>query len=140
MKLGLNIRIDVSKIDKERLFKGAKGTYLELVAFIDTEQKSQFGDNGPLSQAVTKEERGNKVKLPYIGNITVFWDGQSQQNQGYQGNQNQQQPQQGYQPRPPFQNHSKTRDNQQGYQNTPMNKPQSGYSQGPQDNGSDIPF
>lgn len=120
MKLGLNIKVDVSKIDKERLFKGAKGTYLELVAFIDTEQKSQFGDNGPLSQAVTKEERGNKVKLPYIGNITVFWEGQSQQNQGYQGNQNQQQPQQGYQPQ------------NQGYQNAPMNKPQSGYSQGPQ--------
>ena len=131
MKLGLNIRIDVSKIDKERLFKGAKGTYLELVSFIDTEQKSQFGDNGPLSQAVTKEERENKVKLPYLGNITVFWEGQSQQN-GYQGNQ---QPQQGYQPQ-----------GNQGYQNAPMGQPQSGYSQGPQGGQApptddmDIPF
>ena len=58
-----------------------------------------------------------------------------QQNQGYQGNQNQQQPQQGYQPQ------------NQSYQNAPMGKPQSGYSQGPQggqtppkDDGSLIPF
>lgn len=70
-----------------------------------------------------------------VNNFTLISDGQQQgqqnqrpqQNQGYQGNQNQQQPQQGYQPQ------------NQGYQNAPMNKPQSGYSQGPQDNGS-IPF
>ena len=79
-----------------------------------------------------------------VNNFTLISDGgqqnqnqRPQQNQGYQGNQNQQQPQQGYQPQ----------GNQQGYQNAPMGKPQSGYQQGPQggsaphkDDGSNIPF
>ena len=60
-----------------------------------------------------------------VNNFTLISDG------------DQQQPQQGYQPQ----------GNQQGYQNAPMGKPQSGYQQGPQggstphkDDGSNIPF
>ncbi len=34
MKVGLNVRIDVTKIDKARLYKGAKGTYLDLTTFV----------------------------------------------------------------------------------------------------------
>ena len=127
MKLGIALKIDVTKLDKSRFFTGAKGTYADLTVFIDTGNPSQYGDHGGISQSVTKEERANQVKMPFVGNAKVFWNGQSHQNQGCQGNN--QQPQQGYQPQ------------NQGYQNAPMNKPQSGYSQGPQDNGSDsIPF
>ncbi len=42
MKYGVNVKIDVSKIDKNLLFKGAKGVYLDATVFIDPEQKSEF--------------------------------------------------------------------------------------------------
>jgi len=32
-KIGINISIDVTKIDKSRLFKGKKGTYMDLTTF-----------------------------------------------------------------------------------------------------------
>ena len=35
MKIGVNLKIDVTKIDKSRLFNGEKGTYLNLSTFID---------------------------------------------------------------------------------------------------------
>lgn len=34
MKVGLSVRIDVTKIDKSRLYKGAKGTYLDLTTLV----------------------------------------------------------------------------------------------------------
>ena len=36
-KIGISISIDVTKILKERLFQGKKGTYMDLTTFIDTE-------------------------------------------------------------------------------------------------------
>lgn len=92
MKLGFSVKLDVKKIDKERLFKGQKGTYLDLVMFVDTDQQSQYGDNGTLSQSVTKEERENGVKLPIIGNAKLFWTNGPQESQVQQG---------GYQPPQP---------------------------------------
>jgi len=41
MKVGLSVRIDVTKIDKERLYKGEKGTYLDLTTFVDTAEQDQ---------------------------------------------------------------------------------------------------
>ena len=55
MKVGLSVRIDVTKIDKSRLYKGAKGTYLDLTTFVDTEQQDQYENNGFISQSTTKE-------------------------------------------------------------------------------------
>ena len=40
-KIGVSLKIDVSKIDKARLFKGAKGTYLDATVFIDMSQLDQ---------------------------------------------------------------------------------------------------
>lgn len=80
-KVGINIKVDVTKIDKERLFKGQKGTYLDLTAFVDLDQQSEYGDNGTVTQAVTKEEKQQGVKLPILGNVKVFWrDGTPQAN------------------------------------------------------------
>ena len=79
MKIGINIKVDVTKIDKKRLFKGEKGTYLDLTSFIDTENTSQYGDNGVVSQSLTKDERVQKVQLPILGNVRVFYkDGDPQ--------------------------------------------------------------
>ena len=44
--LGVSLRIDVTKIDKEKLYKGAKGTYLDVTTFIDTDTPDQYGNNG----------------------------------------------------------------------------------------------
>jgi len=73
MKLGVNLRIDVSKLDKSRFYKGTKGVYVDLTTFIDTENVGQYGDNGIISQSVTKEERQGGVKLPILGNAKVFY-------------------------------------------------------------------
>ena len=43
--IGVNLSIDVSKLDKSRLYKGAKGTYANLTVFIDS-NPDQFGKNG----------------------------------------------------------------------------------------------
>jgi len=80
MKLGISVKIDVNKIDKTRLFKGDKGTYLDLTTFIDTDQQGKYGDNGFISQSVTKEEREKDVKGNILGNVTVFFKGDGQKN------------------------------------------------------------
>ncbi len=78
MKVGINVRIDVTKIDKSRLYKGAKGTYLDLTTFVDTAVADQYENNGFISQSQTKEEREAKEKTPILGNVKVFYtDGES---------------------------------------------------------------
>lgn len=85
MKLGISIKIDVTKIDKSRLFKGEKGTYLDLTTMIDLDELDQYGNNGFIAQSVSKEERQNGVKTPILGNTKVFWrDESSGHAQGFQ--------------------------------------------------------
>ena len=80
MKVGISVRIDVTKIDKSRLYKGAKGTYLDLTTFVDTETADQYENHGFISQSVDKEEREANVQTPILGNCKVFYtDGQTQQ-------------------------------------------------------------
>jgi len=79
MKIGLNLKIDVTKLNKERFFTGKKGTYADLVAFIDTEKTGQYGDNGTISQEKNKDE---DVKMPIIGNAKIFWRDDNPDNRG----------------------------------------------------------
>lgn len=72
-KIALSVKIDVTKIDKTRLFKGAKGTYLDLTTFIDLDQKDQYDNNGFISQSVTKDEKAAGVQTDILGNCRVFW-------------------------------------------------------------------
>lgn len=81
MKLGLSIRLDVTKIEKARLFKGQKGTYLDLTTFVDVNEKDQYDNNGFISQSVSKEEREQGVKTPILGNVKVFYGAEQH---GYQ--------------------------------------------------------
>lgn len=64
------IKIDVTKIDKERLYKGAKGTYLDAVVFLEDEP-DQYGNNGMITQQVSKEERQNGIKGSILGNVKI---------------------------------------------------------------------
>lgn len=73
MKVGISVRIDVTKIDKARLFKGAKGTYLDLQTFVDLDKADQYENNGFVTQQPTKEERQRKEQMPILGNVKVFF-------------------------------------------------------------------
>lgn len=73
MKVGLSVRIDVTKIDKSRLYKGEKGTYLDLTTFVDTAVADQYENNGFISQTLSKDEREAKVQTPILGNVKVFY-------------------------------------------------------------------
>jgi hypothetical protein len=70
--IGVNFQIDVTKLDKTRFYKGAKGTYTNLTVFIDSEP-NQYGKNGLISEQMSKEERDDGLKLPIVGNATIFW-------------------------------------------------------------------
>ena len=92
MKLGISIKIDVSKIQKERIFKGAKGNYIDLTTFIDVDTQDQYGNNGFISQSVSKEERAANVQTAILGNAKVFFNDSSQQQPQSQPQQQSQQP------------------------------------------------
>ena len=72
-KIGVSLRIDVSKIEKERLYKGQKGVYLDATAFIDLDELDQYGNSGMITQDVSKEERDAGTKGAILGNTKVFW-------------------------------------------------------------------
>ena len=67
MKKTINLKIDVTKIDKERLFKGKKGTYLDAVLMFDSED-DRYGNNGMIVQSVSKEEREAGTRGNILGN------------------------------------------------------------------------
>ena len=71
----LSVKIDVTKIDKSRLFQGKKGTYLDADIWINDEQ-DKFGNDASVSMSQTKEEREAKAQKIYIGSARkVFgWD------------------------------------------------------------------
>lgn len=56
-------KIDVSKIDKTRLFKGAKGVYLDLV-IIET-------PNGKYGTHMIKQSAPKGTEMPILGNILL---------------------------------------------------------------------
>jgi hypothetical protein len=62
----ITIKIDVTKIDKNRLFKGEKGTYLDADIWLNDEP-DKFGNDASVSMAQTKEERTAKSPKIYIG-------------------------------------------------------------------------
>lgn len=80
----LTIKIDVTKILKDRLYQGKSGKYLTITASLNDEP-DQYGNLGIVLHELTKEERENKVQLPILGNVTKVWDfdkqeGRSQSN------------------------------------------------------------
>ena len=81
MKIGIEVRIDVTKIDKARLYVGKKGKYLTMTTFIDTDNPDQYENHGFISHKRTEEEKANKTNTPILGNCKVFYkdtDGGSQ--------------------------------------------------------------
>lgn len=93
-KIGVSIKLDVTKIDKSKLFQGQKGTYLDAQVFIDIDQLDQYGNSGMITQAVSKEDREAGQQGAILGNAKVFWRDHQQaqpQQQNWGGQQQQQQ-------------------------------------------------
>lgn len=66
----IKIKIDVNKINKEKLYKGAKGTYLDAV-LVPT-QGNKYGDDYFIAQECGKDESGQYIKGPIIGNARLL--------------------------------------------------------------------
>jgi len=94
--VGISLKINVSMIEKARLFKGAKGMYLDCTTFVDLDNLDQYDNSGMITQDVTKEEKDSGTKGPILGNCKVFWKGESKQesqSRPHQSAENQGQPQ-----------------------------------------------
>lgn len=73
MKVGLNVRINVSRIDKSKLYKGEKGVYLNMTTFVDLDQENEYGNNGFISIEQSKEQRDANEQSVILGNVKKFW-------------------------------------------------------------------
>ncbi len=85
-KIGVEIRIKMQDIDKNRLYRGEKGSYLAMTTFIDLDNQDQYGNNGFIAH---KKEQGEQGNTPILGNSKVFWSDMQQsapqpQQQAYQ--------------------------------------------------------
>ena len=67
----ISLKIDVTKISKEKLFKGAKGNYLDLVVALNDEP-DKFGNNVSCWESQKQEEKTDPKN--YLGNGKVFWE------------------------------------------------------------------
>ncbi len=61
-------KIDVTKINKEHLFEGKKGKYLDFTLMENRDGVSEYGDDGFIIQDIPREARDNGEKGPIIGN------------------------------------------------------------------------
>ena len=64
--------INLTNIDKSKVIEGKKGKYLPITITLNDEL-DQFGNNGPVCIAQTKEEREAKTAKVYLGNAKVVW-------------------------------------------------------------------
>ena len=68
----ISVKVDVSKIDKSRLYKGEKGTYLSLTGIIKDE-KDKYGNDVSVWEEQSKEEREAKKDRNFLGNGKVVF-------------------------------------------------------------------
>lgn len=68
----ISASIDVTKISKDKLVKGEKGTYLNITIAINDEV-DQYGNQAGIYESQSKEERESKVKKNYLGNGKIAW-------------------------------------------------------------------
>ncbi len=72
----ITLKIDLTKIDKERIFKAKSGAkYLDCQFYLN-EEADQYGNNGMITQSISKEEREAKIRGNILGNakMMVFGD------------------------------------------------------------------
>ena len=71
----ISASIDVTKIPKESLIKGKKGTYANVTVFINDE--TRFGNNASIAMSMSKEEKEAGKEKIWLGNgRVVFTNGE----------------------------------------------------------------
>jgi len=68
----IEVNLNLDKIDKTKIFKGKKGSYLKVNVVLNDEL-GQFGDNGSCYIAQSKEEREAKTPKAFLGDPKVVW-------------------------------------------------------------------
>jgi hypothetical protein len=68
----ISASIDLTKIDKNKIYEGKKGKYYPLTIVLNDEV-GQYGDSGYIQTEQTKEERDAKVPKTFLGNTKVVW-------------------------------------------------------------------
>jgi hypothetical protein len=76
--MNIQVKLDVTKIDKTKLFQGKQGTYLDAVIFLK-ETPDQYGNNGMIVQSVSADERAQGIKGAILGNVKVMQQQAQQQ-------------------------------------------------------------
>ena len=64
--------INLNEIPKDKIIVGKKGKYLPITITLNDEP-DQFGNQGPIVVAQSKEEREAKTAKTYLGNVQVVW-------------------------------------------------------------------
>jgi|TARA_R110001592_G_scaffold358277_2_gene662877 hypothetical protein len=64
----LSVKIDVTKLQKDLFFTGAKGTYADLTILL-RDEPDQYNNDGFISQDIGKEARLAGEKGPIVGNV-----------------------------------------------------------------------
>jgi len=68
----INIKVDVTKLDKSKFYKGEKGTYANLTVAENMDGESQYGDTHYVFESQSKEEREAKTPKNFVGNGKEF--------------------------------------------------------------------
>lgn len=68
------LNLNLSLVDKARLFKGKKGQYLSAVLHL-TPTVDQYGNNGFIVESITKEERQAGQRGTILGNAKILTPG-----------------------------------------------------------------
>ena len=64
--------INLSKLDKSKIYEGKKGKYYPITVVINNEI-GEYGDSGYVMTEQTKEQREAKEAKSYLGNVKVVW-------------------------------------------------------------------
>jgi len=71
----INASLDLTKIEKSKIIKGKKGSYINVTMFVNDEV-DQYGNNASIIISQTKEEREAKAPRVYLGNGKTVGNGQ----------------------------------------------------------------
>ena len=68
----INVKVDVTKLDKSKFYKGEKGTYANLTIAENKDGVGQYGDTHYVFESQSKEERESGEAKNYVGNGKEF--------------------------------------------------------------------
>lgn len=70
----ITVKLKTNLIDKNRIHRGKKHNYLDLVLIENKFGRDEFGYDGFIKQSIPKEEReaNPDLQMPIIGNFTVY--------------------------------------------------------------------